>query len=179
MKLLVGKGLRVTGVAVVVGLFVIALAVAGIYTFSTPRHFISLGTPIRQDDFTYIVTAVGRTPQIANRSAIAKANGIFYIVTIHVDNDAKREDFKWDERIPHIVDAQGERYDKSADGQAALDAALKPQYTISAGQSASFQAVFDVPADIQKPLLAFDNGILMGDLLNLVAYRRIGVILYQ
>ena len=41
-----------------------------------------------------------------------------------------------------------------------------------------FQAVFDVPTSIEKPSLAFDNGILMGDVFDLVAYRRIGVMLY-
>jgi hypothetical protein len=174
----VGRGLKITGVAVVAVLVAIALAVAALYTFSTPRHLVALGTPIQQDDFVYVVNGVGRTPQITNKAATAKSNGIFYIVTIRVDNEAKRVAFKWDERIPHIVDAQGNRYDKSPEGQAALDAATKPRYTIPAGQSASFQAVFDVPADIQKPVLALDNGILMGDLFNLVEYRRIGVILY-
>ncbi|HXN08514.1 MAG TPA: DUF4352 domain-containing protein [Candidatus Acidoferrales bacterium] len=174
----VGTGLRITGVAVVAVLLAIALAIAGLYTFSTPQRFVVLGTPIQQDDFVYVVTAVGRTPQISNRLATAKANGIFYIVTIRVDNQARRVAFKWDERIPHIVDAQGTRYDKSRDGQAALDAATKPRYTIPAGQSSTFQAVFDVPVDIEKPVLAFDNGILMGDLFNLIAYRRIGVNLY-
>ena len=159
-------------------LVAIALAIAGLYTFSTPQRYVALGTPIQQDDFVYVVTAVGRTPQISNKSATAKANGIFYIVTIRVDNKARRVAFKWDERIPQIVNAQGTRYDKSRDGQAALDAATKPSYTIPAGQSATFQAVFDVPADIEKPVLAFDNGILMGDLFNLIAYRRIGVNLY-
>lgn len=178
MKKPVSTRLRITGVAVVGVLVAIALALAGLYTYSTPQHFVALGTPIQQDDFEYVVTAIGRTAQISNSSATAKANGIFYIVTIRVDNRARRVAFKWDERIPHIVDAQGMRYDKSRDGQAALDAGAKPRYTIPAGQSATFQAVFDVPTDIEKPVLAFDNGILMGDLFNLIAYRRIGVDLY-
>jgi len=178
MNKVVGTRLRVTGVAVVAVLLAIALAIAGLYTFSTPQRFVGLGTPIQQDDFVYVVTAVGRTPRISNSSATATANGIFYIVTIRVDNRARRVAFKWDERIPHINDAQGTRYDKSREGQAALDAATKPHYTIPAGQSATFQAVFDVPTDIEKPVLAFDNGILMGDLFNLIAYRRIGVNLY-
>ena len=177
MKYIV-KGLRISGVAVVAVLVVFALAIAGLYTFSTPQHFVALGTPIQQDDFVYVVTGVGRSPEIANKVATAQAHGMFYIVTIRVDNDAKRVDFKWDERIPHIVDAQGDRYDKSPDGQAALDAAIKPRYTIPAGQSSSFQAVFDVPANIVKPALVLDNGILMGDIFNLVEYRRIGVDLY-
>lgn len=171
-------GLRITGVAVVAILAAIALFIALAYTFSTPRHFVTLGTPIRQDDFVYVVTGVGRTPEISNGAATARATGVFYIVTIRVDNGAKRVSFRWDERIPHIVDAQGRRYDKSTDGQAALNAATKPSYSVAPGQSASFQAVFDVPANIDKPALALDNGILMGDIFNLASYRRIGVMLY-
>jgi hypothetical protein len=165
-------------VAVVAILAAIALFTALAYTFSTPRSFVSLGTPVRQDDFVYVVTGVGRAPEISNGAATARATGIFYIVTIRVDNDAKRVSFRWDERIPHIVDGQGRRYDKSADGQAALNAATKPHYTIAPGQSASFQAVFDLPVTIEKPSLAFDNGILMGDIFDMAAYRRIGVMLY-
>jgi hypothetical protein len=172
------KGLRVTGVAMVIVLVIIALGFAGLYTFSTPHHFVALGTPIQQDDFIYVVTGVGRTRAIGSGAAATKANGTFYIITIRVDNDAKRVDFKWDERIPHIVDAQGDRFDKSPEGQAALDASIKPHFVVPAGQSASFQAVFDVPSDIQKPVLALDNGILMGDIFNLVEYRRVGVVLY-
>lgn len=170
--------MRVTGVLVVGILVLISIFVALAYTVATPRHFVAMGTPIRQDDFVYVVTGVGRTPEISNHAATARANGVFYIVTIRVDNDAKRVSFRWDERIPHIVDAQGHRYDKSTDGQAALNAATNPNYSIPAGQSASFQAVFDVPADIDKPAVALDNGILMGDIFNFAAYRRIGVTLY-
>ena len=172
------KGLRVTGVAIVVVLVVIALAFAGLYTFAKPQHFVALGTPIQQDDFIYVVTGVGRSPTIGNGAATVRASGLYYIVTIRVDNDAKRVAFKWDERIPHIMDAQGDRFDKSPDGQAALDAVTKPKFAVPPGQSASFEAVFDVPAHIDKPVLALDNGIMMGDIFNLVEYRRVGVILY-
>jgi hypothetical protein len=166
--------------AIVAGALIVALIVAGafLYTFATPRHFVALGTPIRQDDFVFVVTGVGRAPAISNSAASATAHGIFYIVTIRVDNNARRVDFKWDERIPHIVDAQGHRYDKSRDGQAALDAFDTPKYTVGPGESSSFQAVFDLPVDVDKPVVALDNGILMGDLFNLAAYRRVGVILY-
>jgi hypothetical protein len=172
------KGLRITGVAVVVVLVAIALAFAGLYTFSKPQHFVALGTPIQQDDFIYVVTGVGRSPTIGSGSDTAQAHGMFYVVTIRVDNDAKRVSFKWDERIPHIVDAAGDRFDKSPDGQAALDAVTKPKFAVLPGQSASFEAVFDVPVDAQRPVLALDNGIMMGDIFNLVEYRRVGVVLY-
>lgn len=157
---------------------VAVLAVASLYTHSMPHHFVPLGTSIHQDDFFYTVTGVGRSARISNSAGNATAQGQFLIVAIRVDNDAKRVAFVWDERIPHIVDSQGNRYDKSPDGQAALDAALKPRFSIAPGDSNTFQAVFDVPPTIEKPALVFDNGILMGDVLNLAAYRRIGVELY-
>lgn len=161
-------------------LFVVAiLVIAGAYTFAKPSHHIALGAPVRQDDFVYTATAVGRTPAIANQAAHAKADGMFYIVTIHVDNNAKRVSFRWDEKIPHIVDGQGHRFEFSRAGQAALDADTHPRFSIPAGSSASYQAVFDVPADIASPVLVFDNGIMMGDIFNLSAYRRVGVMLYQ
>lgn len=172
------RGFRFWGVAAFGIVLVAVLTVAALYTFSTPNRFVALGTPIHQDDFVYTVTGVGRTPKISNSASYATAQGEFYIVSIRVDNDARRVGFVWDERIPHIVDDQGHRYDKSPDGQAALDASLKPRFSIAPGDRNTFQAVFDVPPNIDKPALVFDNGILMGDVFNLVAYRRIGVELY-
>jgi hypothetical protein len=174
----VSKQPRIAGIAFLALIVIAVISLAGMYTFSMPRRLVALGTPIRQDDFVYTVTAVGRAPQISNGAASAKANGMFYLVTIRVDNHARRVDFKWDEKIPHIVDAHGRRFDKSTEGQAALDASVKPRYSIPAGESRSFQAVFDVPENMDKPALVLDNGILMGDVFNLVAYRRIGVMLY-
>jgi hypothetical protein len=165
-----------------IGIFVVvvlgALAVTVLYTFSTPRSFVALGTPIRQDDFVYTVTGVGRTPQISNTFGSARAHGIFYIVTIRVENNARRAGFIWDENIPHIVDASGHRWDIAKQAQATLDASLRPRFSIAAHGRGTFESIFDVPMDITKPVLVFDNGILMGDVLNLGAYRRVGVMLY-
>ncbi len=173
-----GKEFRVWGIVALGIVLVAVLTLAALYTFSTPKRFVALGTPIHQDDFVYTVTGVGRTPSISNSASHATAQGEFYIVSIRVDNDAQRAGFVWDERIPHIVDDHGHRFDKSPDGQAALDASLKPRFSIGPGDRSTFQAVFDVPSNIEKPALVFDNGILMGDVFNLVAYRRIGVELY-
>jgi hypothetical protein len=172
------KRLRILSFGAFGVVLALVLAIAALYTFSAPRHIVALDTPIRQDDFVYTVTGIGRTPTISNPAASATAKGEFYIVTIRVDNHAKRVSFVWDERIPHIVDARGHRWDVTPQGQTALDAALKPHFSIPAGDSRTFEAVFDVPATIDRPALVFDNGILMGDVFNLVAYRRIGVQLY-
>lgn len=173
-----GKDWRLLSILAIGIVLLAAISIAVLYTFSGPRHVVGLDTPIRQDDFVYSVTAVGRTRAISNRAASATARGEFYIVAVHVENDARRVSFVWDERIPHIVDAQGRRWDHSPQGQAALDAAITPSFSIPAGESRTFQTVFDVPLTIEKPTLVFDNGILIGDVFNLAAYRRIGVQLY-
>jgi hypothetical protein len=174
----VNKGWRYLGGFVFVAVIAGVLAIAALYTFATPHRFVALGTPVRQDDFAYTVTGVGRAPMISNNAASATAHGVFYIVSIRVDNNARRVGFVWDEHIPHIVDEHGHRWDVSNSGQAALDSSLKPRFAIAAHESRTFEAIFDVPVDIAKPVLVFDNGILMGDVFNLVAYRRIGVVLY-
>jgi hypothetical protein len=172
------KTWRFLGAGIFVAVIGGALALASLYTFSKPRQIVALGTPIRQDDFVYTVTGFGRTPMISNKFARAIARGVFYIVSIRVDNNARRVGFVWDEHIPHIVDEHGQRWDASDAGQAALDAYNKPRFSIAPHNSRTFEAIFDVPTDIAKPVLVFDNGILMGDVFNLVAYRRIGVVLY-
>jgi hypothetical protein len=166
------------GIGIFVAVVLGALAITALYTFSRPRSFVALGTPIHQGDFVYTVTGVGRTPQISNTFGSARAHGIFYIVTIRVENDARHAGFIWDENIPHIVDANGHRWDIAKQAQAALDASMRPKFAIAAHGRSTFQSIFDVPADIDKPVLVFDNGILMGDVLNFGAYRRIGVMLY-
>jgi hypothetical protein len=169
---------RYAGIGLFLVIVAVVLAIASLYTFSKPQHMVALGTPVHQDDFVFTVTGVGRASEISNKAASAKANGIFYIVSIRVDNNAQRVSFIWDEHIPHIVDASGQRWDISREAQAALDASLKPSFAIAAHDSRTFEAIFDVPPNTSKPVLVFDNGILMGDVFNLVAYRRIGVILY-
>src|SRR5579864_5398261 len=157
-----------------IGIVLVAvISISVLYNFSGPRRLVGLDTPIHQDDFVYSVTAIGRTRAISNRAASATARGEFYIVAVRVENNARRVSFVWDERIPRIIDARGRRWDHSSQGQAALDAAITPSFSIPAGESRTFQAVFDVPLTIEKPTLVFDNGILMGDVFNLVAYRRI------
>jgi hypothetical protein len=154
------------------------LAIAALYTFARPNQFVALGTPLRQGDFVYTVTGIGRAPMISNKAASAAAQGVFYIVSIRVDNNARRVGFVWDEHIPHILDEHRHRWEVSNTGQAALDSSLKPRFAIAAHESRTFEAIFDVPVDIAKPVVVFDNGILMGDVFSLVAYRRIGVALY-
>jgi hypothetical protein len=83
-----------------------------------------------------------------------------------------RVDYRWDPSIVYVVDAAGHRYEMSVEGQQSLDAARHPSLIVPAGMTARFQVAFDLPAGVQRPALAFSNGILMGDLFNGAAYMR-------
>ena len=164
---------------IVVGALVIAVAglYSSIYAFAKPREYVSIGTPIRQDDFTYTVTSARKTSTIGNGSQQVHARGVFFVVTVRLDNHALRVPFGWDDDIVRIVDASGRSYHVAASAQAVLAAQSAVDRTIPAGEHASFQIAVDAPRDIQRPAVAFENGILMGDAFDLVAYRRVAVAL--
>ncbi len=160
------------------GLLCVGAAYLGLYAFSVPRVFVGLGVPIHQDDFTYTVTAVGKAKTVGEGSRAVRARGIFYLVTVRLDNHALRVPYEWDDRVAHVVDANGITYGVAPEVQAKLNEDHSISHVVPAGGHASFQLAFDLPATAPKPALAFSNGILMGDVLDLVAYRRTGVALY-
>jgi len=160
------------------GLLCVAGVYLCVYAFSRPQVFVGLGVPIRQDDFTYTVTAVGKAKTVGEDSEAVRARGIFYLVTVRLDNHALRVPYEWDDRVAHIVDAKGVTYGVAPHAQAKLNHGHPTSHSVPAGGHASFQLAFDLPQTAQKPALAFSNGILMGDVFDLVAYRRTGVTLY-
>jgi Domain of unknown function (DUF4352) len=161
-----------------VGLLCVGVAYLCLYAFSVPHVFVGLGVPIRQDDFTYTVTAVGKAKAVGKGSQAVRARGIFYLVTVRLDNHALRVPYEWDDRVAHVVDADGTAYGVAPQVQAQWSDGHPPSHLVPAGGHASFQLAFDIPQTATKPALAFSNGILMGDVFDLVAYRRTGVALY-
>lgn len=160
------------------GLVCVAAIYLCVYAFSKPQVFVGLGVPIRQDDFTYTVTAVGKAKTVGRGSQAVRARGIFYLVTVRLDNHAVRVPYQWDDSVAHVIDASGATYGVAAQVQAKLNEDNPTSHVVPAGGHASFQLAFDLPQDAPKPALAFSNGILMGDVFDLVAYRRTGVVLY-
>ena len=158
-------------------LVVVVIAVyAGLYFLARPTAQVALGTPIRQDDFTYTVVHAAKAQTLVVNGRSIRARGSFYIVTVRLDNNAVRVPFEWRDDIAQLVDAHGNKYrvDTNALGSAP---AYERERSVPAGQNASFMLVFDVPKTIEQPLLVFDNGIMMGDAFNFVAYRRMGVVM--
>src|SRR5579864_5602872 len=156
---------------IVVGVLVLLVGALyfGAYTFARPNALVNLGTPIRQDDFTYTVTNARKASELTVGSRSIKARGIFYIVTVRLDNHAVRVPFEWDDNIVHLIDNSGHSYDISDVAQSVFDR-QNSYRSVPAGDSASFEVVFDLPRQVQRPVVVFKNGILMGDAFDFVAY---------
>lgn len=153
------------GAAVVIGAVVL-------FTSASPPYEVALGQPIRQDDFFYSVVGVSKTRSLGDDGHRVRAHGNFYVTTIEVDNQAKVVGYRWDPSIVYVTDDSGRRYTMSLDAQRALDAAHPVETMIEAGASARYEVAFDLPKDARHPVLAFSNGVMMGDVFNGAAYTR-------
>src|ERR1700730_15236495 len=157
------------------GVALIAIAVTGAYALfsvSQPPRTIGFGEPIQQDDFVYTVVGVAKAKSVGAAENRVHSRGTFYVATIEFAHKAARVAFEWDPPLVYVVDAGGQSYHLSLDGQRALDATRPRGQMVQAGDTARFQVVFDLPDGIDHPALAFSNGILMGDVFNGAAYMK-------
>jgi hypothetical protein len=158
-------------IVLVVGCYLVLYAVA------KPRQYVNMGTPIRQDDFTYTVVGVHKAATLGHGARQICARGIFYIVQVRLDNHALRVPFEWDDGIVRIIDSGNQTYRADGAAQKLLLAATPVEHAVPPGASATFPVAFDLPTSVRGPAVAFENGILMGDAFNFVAYRRVAVAL--
>lgn len=146
----------------------------GYFMFGLGREtrVVRRGEPIRQDDFLYTVVGVARSKSIGAGEAHVAARGIFYVATVEVTNEAIRVPYRWDPSITFVVDSAGRHYALDLDAQRVLDATSPHDDLVPAGASARFEVVFDLPKRVDRPALAFSNGILMGDVFDRGAYMK-------
>jgi hypothetical protein len=140
---------------------VVILAIGLVYIGSLPARVIAVGTPVRQDDFSYTVTRVTKHRRTEN---------IAYEVTIRVDNQAKVVDYQWRDAIAYVSDTAGRQYRAQPNPR---DGSDRPP--IAAGSSAEYTLTFVLPATAQRPTLRYSNGILMGDVFDGAAYLRAAI----
>jgi|SRR5450755_1127909 len=146
----------------IIGLALIAVGLA--YFRSQPLDVVPIGNAVRQDDFTYTITRV-----VKERDA----ETVSYVVTIRVENDAKRVDYQWSDDTVFVTDAAGRHYHAIVSNTStAVDRAPIPP-----SASAEYDLTFRLPADAKNPMLRYWNGILMGDVFDGVAYSRTAVAL--
>ena len=134
---------------------------------------LTVGEPIRHDDFFYTVLAAQRVAGIGNRLAA----GQFLVVHFEVRNRAARVPHTWTNDIAYLRDANGRHHENDIALQQELDG-LHPfrwaaEYVTAAGTSRSTMLVFDVPGDAARPLDLMVHGeLLIGDVLDGVRFRR-------
>ncbi len=145
---------------------------------SSDEKTIGLKQNIHHDDFEYSVQSMERAEYIGS----AKANGIFYIVTFQVQNDAKRVDHKWDNKIAYLIDENGKEYENSYDQQMNLkktkDFILKEKYATPSGETESTILVFDLPKDVKETYLKVRCDFLMGDMFDGNQFKKTKVKLF-
>jgi hypothetical protein len=161
-------------VSLLVALAAVAALASAVAALALPpsSYTVAMGRPIRQDDFTYTVVGFAKAPEVGMGRDAVRSRGIFYLVTIQVDNDARIVSFDWDPGIARIVDDRGRRYAYSVDGQRAIDASSGISDVVGHGDSRRFVVAFDLPPDIRRPAVAFSNGVMMGDVFDGASYAR-------
>ena len=134
---------------------------------------LAVGEPIRHDDFLYTVLAARRIDALGTRPA----KGQFLVVHFEVANSAIRVAHRWTNHIAYLVDAGGRRHDNDDGLQQQLDALHRfgwaAEYVTAPGAKRSTMLVFDLPADVARPLDLMVRGeLLIGDVFDGARFRR-------
>jgi hypothetical protein len=152
------------------GLALASLIVAGIgasllamlVVLNRRDETVSLNHEIQYDDFAFSVLSVRQAEFVGNGDSRVEPSGVFYIVTLKVDNHAVRVDYNYNRACALLVDEQGTEYQPSPEGQPALEATLSPvelcSAPIPAGAACVTEVVFDVPADVRVSQLRITFG---------------------
>jgi len=132
---------------------------------------LSVGEPIRHDDFLYTVLAAQPVEAIGNR------RGQFVVVHFAVTNRALRVSHRWTNHIAYLVDAADHRHENDDTLQRQLEAqhpfGWHAEYVTAPGAKQSTMLVFELPSDAPKPLDLMVRGeLLMGDVLDGARFRR-------
>lgn len=89
-------------------------------TESKPKEqLIGLNQPATDGDITFTVLNVKKQKTVGNQYTQKSAQGIFYLVTLKLDNTGKQTK-TFDSSMAKVTDDQGREYDRSIDGQTAL-----------------------------------------------------------
>jgi hypothetical protein len=100
------------------------------------------------------VTDVRRTKTIGERAA----KGEFYIVTVKVFSDAKREPLNLVGTQAAVLDERDNAYTRDREAEAALGPQPEFETKIAPAETFTKQIVFDLPADIKTPRLDIRDG---------------------
>ncbi len=137
-------------------------------------QIVGLNQEIQYDDFAFSVLEVRKSDLLGSEGQQARAQGVYYVVTLKIANHAKRVDYNFKKASPILVDAAGREFQVSAAGQQALESAGSNQCSapIPAGAFCVTEVVFDLPADARVAQLRISEWPLAGDILDVVFFGK-------
>jgi hypothetical protein len=137
------------------GFLVVYLGIEMGVSLTTPQRVLQMGEDRCFDDWCLVVDGVRLAPSIGQGEGAARAQGVFYIVTIRVSSRAKRVSQRAPDSKVILTDRQEKRYDPSPAGQKAYEAANGPAAPLGAllapGASFTTVRVFDLPKNAVDP----------------------------
>jgi hypothetical protein len=147
-----------------------------VVAMSRPEELVGLNQPVRYDDFAFSVLGARREKAVGEGRYQRVASGVYVIVRMKIDNQAKRVSYRFQKGAPVVLDDQGAEYQVDPDAQAALDGQRNPvltwPVTIPAGQAFEVDLVFDVPQDRRDLRLRMGQGRVGVFLDNLFSGRK-------
>ncbi len=155
-------------IAVVGGIVVIMLIAGAIILFQPPNtqgaQKLDYGQAVQLDDFAFTALDSQKVKTIGDQTA----QGIFYVVTLKVQNLAVRVSFKFQPETAVLVDNAGIEHTPLAQARHAwFTAANQPDACateLPAGTDCTTTLVYDVPADTQMPVLRVVFGGQFGEI---------------
>lgn len=115
-----------------------------------------LNETVQDGDLAFTVTGVETVETLGNQFTKKDAQGMFYVVTLKIDNKGNKT-ATFDSSMAKVTDDQGREFERSIEGQTAkgmaqgnVDLFLQQ---IQPSLSVTGDLVFDLPADVQNPML--------------------------
>ncbi len=164
-------------VLILLGAVVLVMLVAGAVIVFNPEGSadaepLPMGQAVRMDDFAFTALSSER----ANTIGTQTAPGIFYIVSLRVENRAKVVPFQFKPENAVLVDAAGQQYLPDAAARSAWFAAHNASDAcaakLPAGTDCTTTLVYAVPAATQAPILKISFGGDVGSFANSIEYGK-------
>ncbi len=111
------------------------------------------------------VEEVQRVPHVGERAEQVQADGVFYLITVRVNNDGVQARLPLRNPKATLIDAYGVTYTRSLAAEQALTEAegmpMAFARSVSAGHSYTKTLVFDVPPGVRVPKLLITQGMVL------------------
>ncbi len=129
---------------------------------SNEQKTFGLNEVVQDGDLAFTVTNVETAKTLGNQFTKKDAQGTFYVVTLKIENKGNKT-ATFDSSMAKVTDDQGREFERSIEGQTAkgmaqgnVDLFLQQ---IQPSLSVTGDLVFDLPADMQNPMLVVKGSL--------------------